>query len=60
MKYTECKNCGGKGHVLYAAAIVFIPIIGWALGALETNDKDGITRKTCPSCKGKGVVIKEY
>lgn len=50
---TECKNCKGKGHVLDAAGL-FIPIIGWALMALETNSPDGITRDKCSHCNGTG------
>lgn len=49
----KCSNCDGKGHVMDAAGL-FLPIIGWAMMALERNDKNGITRNQCSHCKGKG------
>jgi DnaJ-class molecular chaperone len=51
-----CPCCKGKGHVLDAFPVIFIPVLGWALAALETNNPEGLTREKCSRCNGKGFI----
>ena len=54
MSSTECKTCGGKGHVMCPEAY-FNPLT-LLVGFAERNDKEGITRDTCSTCNGSGYV----
>ncbi len=52
----ECKNCGGKGHVMDGCAIFCLTIFSPILALVERNDADGITREKCLKCDGTGYV----
>ena len=52
----KCPKCNGKGYVLDAAMMVFVPVISWVIAAIEHNDPDSLTKEKCSTCKGKGYV----
>jgi DnaJ-class molecular chaperone len=55
-RHELCRNCKGKGHVLDATPVIFLPVIGWLAAILETNSRGGLTRQRCITCKGKGWI----
>jgi len=54
-KVIKCPNCDGKGHI-FDSTTLLVPVF-LVFGLFETSDKDGITRKECPDCKGEGYKL---
>jgi DnaJ-class molecular chaperone len=55
----QCPRCSGKGHVLDKTIAIGLPLYGWLFAPFEGNDPNGITRQTCPTCAGEGVVMRK-
>jgi len=54
--YIVCPICKGKGHVIDPMVMTFVPIVSWAIAALEKDDRNSTTRKPCGNCKGRGFI----
>lgn len=53
---TICSRCEGKGHVWDDESLVcYIPIM-LLVALLEEDTHDGMTRRTCPQCHGRGYL----
>lgn len=53
---TICSRCKGKGHVWDDVSLVsYIPIM-LLIALLEEDSHDGMTRRKCPSCEGRGYL----
>jgi DnaJ-class molecular chaperone len=54
-----CPSCNGKGHVIDAVNVLALNVFSLLLAPLERNDADGLTRKDCCQCHGKGLIKNE-
>ena len=52
-----CPSCKGKGHVF--EAVTLFCVLLWVVAPFERNNSEGITRRECGQCDGKGWIIWE-
>lgn len=56
MEKTMCRNCKGKGHIMDSNPFMWFNPLKIKAAVSERNNKNGSTRKECPSCQGRGFM----